>query len=915
MHTYSGQHLRAGMPLAATLDAARFSRRPTAVAAVAALVALGSAASAQAQSATATADKAAAESQKIVVTGTSIRGLAPIGASLNLVSREDISATGGTTTTEVLRAVPELRSFNATGTNTGRDQANFVDQPAIHGIGAGRGGGGLTLVLVDGRRLPGAGINQTAPDAAVIPTSALERVEVMADGGSAIYGSDAVGGVLNFVTRRNFNGAETGLRLGVANGYKTRQLSQLFGKTWDRGSLLLDYEYSGNSALSGRSRSYVTNNQTAEGGPDSRSTTCSPANVTVGSQVFALSPTGAPALGRNFCDNNVANDIYPEQSRHNLFAKVKQDVTDTISVYGSLLYSRRDLDLRVAGSGVTSGATTFTVTGTSPFYIQMPGTAAGASQSVTYNPALEFGTFHNLIGTRTLSMAAGVEMDLAKGWNGKLEFNKGIERDDLRERGMNQAFARSAITAGTFNPYGVGAANSAAVLAGLGNFETRYYGRQGMDQITAKADGPLFQWGGGTVRAAVGVEHRKETFDALNAAGPVGGDLVSGPFQTAGSRSSDSVYAELAVPLVAPAMSLPGMKKVDLSVAVRHDRYSDVGSTTNPKFGVNWTVTDGAILRGSVGTSFHAPSLADAGTAIDTRLIRQACTSTFVGCASATPADYSVIIAGGNKLKPESSRNYSLGLDLTPALLGSGFDASLTYFRIDYRDVISFPTFAPRDNPLAAYDKYRVLRPAGATDAEWLAVLQPLFGNMRHDGQVYPDVTNLPLVAYDLRRQNFADEFIRGLDYKVSKRFTTDLGAVHLALAGTHMLRYEQKVPGVAAPIQLLDTNYAVRNRYRAQAGWAKGDWAASVFYNHTGGYNNRTQAVGSFDTVDMHLAWNLPASTAFGKTQLAVDINNIGNTRPPVFHTTGSGGIVGFDPIVASPLGRMLTVSLLMNW
>jgi len=885
--------------------------RQQATAAAASMLMLAMATSVQAQATT----DAAKDSQKIVITGTSIRGLAPIGASLNLMTRDDINATGATTSTELLRAVPELRSFNATGTNTGRDQANFVDQPAIHGIGAGRGGGGLTLVLVDGRRLPGAGINQTAPDAAVIPSSALERVEVMADGGSAIYGSDAVGGVLNFVTRRNFNGAETGFRVAAADGYKTRQFSQLLGKTWDGGSALLDYEYSGNTALNGRARGYVTNNQTGEGGPDSRSTTCSPANVTVGSQVFKLSPTAAPSLGRNFCDNNVANDIYPEQDRHNVFAKVKHDVNEGVSVYGSFLYSRRALDLRVAGSGVTSGATSFTVQGSNPFYIQMPGTAAGATQSVTYNPAQDFGTFHNNINTRTMSAAAGVDFDLPKGWNGKLEYNKGVERDDLREHGMNQALAAAAISAGTFNPYGLGAANSPGVLAAIGNFETRYYGRQTMDQFTAKADGTLMQLGAGALRAAVGLEHRKETFDALNSAGPVGGSLLSGPFNSAGSRSSDSAYAELAVPLVAVSQGLPAARKVDLSLAVRHDRYSDVGSTTNPKLGLNWMVVDGALLRGSVGQSFHAPSLADSGTAIDTRLIRQGCTSTFVGCATATPADYSVIIAGGNKLKPETARNLSLGMDLSPALLGEGLDASLTYFRIDYKDVISFPTFAPRDSTLAAYDKYRVLRPANATDAEWLAVLQPLFGSMRHDGQVYPDVSNLPLVVYDLRRQNFANEYIRGLDYRINKRFATAYGTFNLALTGTQMMRYDQMIPGVATTIKLLDSDYAVRNRYRAQLGWAKGDLAGSVFVNHTGGYLKGTQSVGSFDTVDMHLAWSLPSNTMLGKAQLSVDVSNLANTRPPVFYTSGSGGIVGFDPIVASPIGRMLGVALTKTW
>jgi iron complex outermembrane receptor protein len=180
----------------------------------------------------------------VTVTGTSIRGVAAVGSDVTTIRREDIVATGATTSTELLRSVPEMNNFSASGINKGQNQANFVDQPAIHGIGVGNGGAGLTLVLLDGHRLPGAGINQTAPDAGSIPTSILERVEVMADGGSAIYGSDAVAGVINFVPRKNFNGAETKARFGSADGYRTKNFSHLVGHKWDGGHALAAVERS-----------------------------------------------------------------------------------------------------------------------------------------------------------------------------------------------------------------------------------------------------------------------------------------------------------------------------------------------------------------------------------------------------------------------------------------------------------------------------------------------------------------------------------------------------------------------------------------------------------------------------------------------------------------------------------------------
>lgn len=916
-------------PTASDSSSPFWAKHRTAVAAaVASLSAVSMVPRAMAQAAEAPAQAASATTQTkpeglntVVVTGTSIRGIAPTGASVDVMNAAAIKSTGATTSTELMRSIPELGSFNSTGNNVGSNQANFVDQPAIHGVGVGNGGGGLTLILLDGHRLPGAGINQTAPDAGAIPTSALERVEVMADGGSAIYGSDAIAGVINFVSRRPFDGAETGLNIGSANGYRSKTFSQLLGKTWDGGGALFDYQYTANTALNGTSRNYITNDQTPWGGTDTRSTTCSPANVRVGSQNFMLSASGAPSAGTGKCDSNVANDLYPAQQRHQVYLKATQDLSDSVTVYGSLLYSGRDVQDHVAGGGVTSGAFSVNVASSSPYYIQMPGTATGAAQSVTYNPSADFGpTFTNTISTKTTSAVVGADIDLTHNWSGKVEFNHGLERDDVRERGINQAGIQSAVTAGQFNPYGIGAANSPAMLASLGDYVTRYFGRQTVDDLTMKADGPLAKLSTGTVRAAFGFEHRRETFFGETETGEVGSAYTSAPYSTIGRRTSNSEFAELFVPIVGGDMSFPGVRKLELSAAVRHDSYSDVGGTTNPKIGANWTVVDGAIVRLSAGRSFHAPSLADAGTAIDTRVIHFACIpGAFVGCLSAAPSDYSVIIAGGNSsLKPETAKTYNLGVDLTPALTNTGFSASLSYFRIDYDNVITFPTFGPVTNPIAAYDKYRTVRPAGSTDAEWLATIQPMLAGFRHDGQVYPDIPTLPLAVYDLRRQNFANEFIRGFDYRLGYKLDTSLGMFHADLAGTHLTRFDQVVPGVANPIVLLGTDYAVKDKARAQLAWVRGDLAGSVALNYTGSYSNTgvtpKQSVGSFRTLDTHWAWTLPASVTTG-AQLSLDISNLTNARPPAFYTAGNNGIIGYDPTVSSAIGRMFSIGLHKTW
>jgi iron complex outermembrane receptor protein len=853
----------------------------------------------------------------VTVTGTSIRGVAAVGSALNTVRREDIVATGATTATELLRSVPEMNNFSASNNNMGQNQANFVDQPAIHGIGVGNGGAGLTLVLFDGHRLPGAGVNQTAPDAGVIPTSALERVEVMADGGSAIYGSDAVAGVINFVPRKNFNGAETSLRYGSADGYQTKNFSQLFGKKWGSGHFLFAYERSQNSALSGYDRDYAVNDQRPWGGADTRSTTCTPGTLTVGGTNYPIvNGTVGAAGAANRCETNRGNDLYPAQHRDQVYASARQDLSDTVQLYGSFLFSGRKMTTQVSGNGVTAGGLSVDVPGTSPFYVPIPGVAAGTTESVTYDPAADFGTFEHKISTNTRSFVTGVNIELPNDWSAKIELNYGNEKDDVNEGGINQALARSAALAGTFNPTGIGAQTNAGLLAQIGNYRTRYYAEHKLKDALIKLDGPIFGLPGGSARAAVGLDARQESMYGLTSAGPVG-DASVVPYTSFGKRDDRSAFAELFLPFVGNANQLPGVKRLDVSLAARYDHYSDVGGTTNPKLGVNWVAADGLKFRLSAGRSFHAPSLADAPSAIDTRVIRFACVpGAFVGCTGAGNADYSVLLAGGNNLKPEKANTYNIGLDLGPELLG-GAKASLTYFRVDYKDVITFPTFGPVTNSSSAYDAYRILRPAGATDAAWAAVVNGLLGGMRHDGLVYPD-DRLPYAIYDLRRQNFADEKIQGLDYSFEYRLRHASGQWTVGLAGTHMLKFEQSVPGVADKIILLNTGYSVRNKARARLELASGNLNAGLFFNHVGGYRNEgvtpVQKVASFNTVDTNLAWNFKGDALLKDATLALNVSNLFDRSPPTYYYS-SGSIVGFDPTTSNPLGRVMSVSLNKRW
>src|SRR5581483_3194045 len=150
----------------------------------------------------------AAAPETVVVTGTSIRGQQPVGSNLITVDRASIESTGAQTVQQLLTNIPALSGFG------GSPQTNQAVPAALGIHGVGQGSSTATLVLIDNHRFPGQGIAESDPDPNLIPAIALQRVEVLPDGASAIYGSDAVSGVLNFITRKDFTGVEASVQAG-----------------------------------------------------------------------------------------------------------------------------------------------------------------------------------------------------------------------------------------------------------------------------------------------------------------------------------------------------------------------------------------------------------------------------------------------------------------------------------------------------------------------------------------------------------------------------------------------------------------------------------------------------------------------------------------------------------------------------
>lgn len=291
---------------------------------------------------------------EFVVTGTSIRGVPPTGSNLISVSRADIVTQGGANTPDLSASIPQLSSFNTapqTSAGTGPGLGSFA--PALRGLPA-----TATLPLMNGRRLVGAGVQVTNPDYPLIPNLAMERIEVVADGASSIYGSDAVAGVVNFITRKRADGVELSASYGVADGYYAGNIGALFGKDWGTGSFVAAYQFSENDNITGGERDYRVLDYTPWGGVDARSTACAEPNVypfpsyaTPYAYQSATDTFGAAGT-LNRCDTGAGADLFPASTIHAGFLSARQDLNERATVWGEVLYSDRHDDIQVAPQNV-----------------------------------------------------------------------------------------------------------------------------------------------------------------------------------------------------------------------------------------------------------------------------------------------------------------------------------------------------------------------------------------------------------------------------------------------------------------------------------------------------------------------------------------------------------------------------------
>ncbi|MBW4332228.1 TonB-dependent receptor [Stakelama sp. CBK3Z-3] len=858
---------------------------------------------------------------EILVTGTRIRGRAPAGAAVTTINRTDIERSGYATTQQILQALPQNFGGGPNET-TAATARNGADANTSYGSGINLRGLGpsSTLVLLDGERPPMAGIAGIFTDLSMIPLSAIERIEVLPDGASALYGSDAVAGVVNIIPRTGFRGLTANVRYGLGDGVDEWQASALAGARWATGHAMIAYEYYHRSRLAAADRGYVSEDLRRYGLSDYRTAAGVPGTITAGGQRFGI-PTGQDGTALepgalipgqvNVSDRYAGSDILPRQARHAVFANFAQDIGANVELHGQALFGDRRYDVRRPTS---RNALTLTVPVTNPFYVDPLG--INQPVQVAYNFLNDIGPESGRGYSQALGASLSADVQL-RSWTVTLGATYGQQRDGLTVYNLvNTARAAVALAdtdpASALNLFGDGSANNPATIDFIRGTLTSG-GRYRLWSFQLRGEGPLVALPAGDVRLALGVEHRRERYSS----DPAGLDIttltpsVSTSSAFTGSREVTAAYAELAVPLSDFDCGGLAIGRLDVSAALRGERYAGIGDTFNPKFGLSWQPVDALRLRGSWGTSFRAPSFLD--------LRQDAGSISYFAYPLPDPAAAggvtNALILRGNDpdLGPERATSWTAGFDVRPDT-SRGFSAALTYFNIVYRDRIVNPSSA-----LFSFFTNRDVYAPIIDDSPDPAAVAGYYAS-----PYFLPLTPIPASAItavvDARTQNLASQRLSGLDFDVAYRLPFSEGAAEFGISGSYLIDFRQKLTADAPSITLADT---IGNppdlRLRGRASVSSGGVGAAVFANYLDGYTNNSSGAGtpvdSWLTIDLQLRYETESNFVVPGVSLVLSVTNLFDRDPPRTAYLLGTTTVGYDVENASPLGRIVALQLSKQW
>jgi iron complex outermembrane recepter protein len=899
-------------------------------------------------------DKERVDLEEVIVTGSSIKQInGETALPVQVMKREEIERTGATSVEELFRDISaassagSVNSAQETGTQTGA-----ISTVSLRGLTSAR-----TLVLIDGKRAAvygggSGGVAGSSVDINSIPIAAIERIEILKDGASAVYGSDAIAGVVNFILRKNFQGAEVTATGGTPTdkgGGQNQTVSAYVGHgdmVQDRYNAAIGFNFEHDSALMGDDRAFATRYSPGYGN-DVTSGFAFPANVAIpanpnnpllpgGGTRNPLTPACSPSLADvNFptqCrfDNSGFDSLEPELKKLNFsfngslavggssqlytqdsFAQVKTTTSVQpvpLSYQNALLPSNpynaflsNLLATQYPGyknSALIPNNAAFLLPPSSPYYP----TAFAQKYGIDGQPLnLIYRDFAN--GDRltedtanTVRVVLGFKGDTA-GWDYDSWFlyNQVKVSEDLEHGFALYSEIMPLLDSGIINPFGPTTDPNALAQANAATFTGQdFESKSSITSLNGRVSRDLLTLPYGPFSAAAGAEVRRETFEYDPATAIQTGDVTGqggNQLPENASRNVESAFVEF------NAFVAQGLQA---DAAVRYDNYQNVGSTVNPKGSLRWQPIEQVLVRASAGTGFRAPSLTDLYAAQATSVTSNGTRDpiqcvTFNANNPACAFQFTTITGGNPNLKPEKSQSYTLGLVVEPIK-----DLSI--------DIDSWWIFLKNQIVFNGLNYATILQTAASAEEFSSFITRNAAGQ---------------IISINQTNANLFKSNLSGLDLDLKYRLHVgNAGMFTVYGNGTYFYRYVTQNPNGTWSDQIDQGLNQVSNggvisrfRYSATAAYELGPWGVSLTENYQKRYHDTASSVtqqprfvSAYETVNGQFFY-----TGLKSFKFTVGARNLFNRSPPYanYAATTNNFIGGYDVSYGDPLGRFVYASV----
>ena len=869
--------------------------------------------------------------QKVEITGSSIKRIAVEGAlPVQRLTQEAIAKTGATTVADLMQALPAMQGFTIGAVAAGSDSGGRTSA-SIHDIGE-----SYTLVLLNGRRIAPQG-SGTSVNLNAIPMSAIERVEILTDGASALYGSDAIAGVINFILKKNVQGVTLEATYGGpedrgGSAWNTSVTAGFGDLDEDRYNVLFSYRHDEQEKVRATDRSFARSSFVpfSRNGKnyiwDRTSTSASPAGATVAyKNVNTPSTAFSPYLLQNGnCapDNYVtlANsracgfdtgstvEIVPQSKRDSLFVKGTYKLNDNMNAFAEMALSRFDLTARIAANPVPiSIAKDSALYNT---YVKPYLTTAQQNdiKSVTANyRSVDWGLRASNSITETKHLVLGVEGELGA-WNFESGLTWSQNAIDERYTGgyAKNAEFRAIVANPLFNPFA--GTQSAALQSQIdasqfnGSVRTASTTMRGFDTHGSRE---LFDLPGGKANIGVGGDYRSYRYEQSPDGNANDSTLYNYNAKPAYDLSRDTygVFVELLAPLT---------KTLEVTAGARYDNVSSIDngisnktvgksdSANTYKVSARWQPVQTVLIRGSYGTGFKAPDMLDIGQPlVNAGFTAKSYDCPFPGtqyCRSSS-TQYNELSGGNENLKSEKSKQFTLGFRIEPS---AAFSVGADLWDVKITDAVSAVSEAQAFGNPALYNSLFGL------------YTEPSTGNTYY--------------AFKSLSMNIGKTHNRGIDWDMSANHKFDFGKLTANLSGTHMLKADYTVPGTADQWTNNMNFYGItdkvtfRNLIKLNVSFESGRMTNTLIASYRNGYTDAEATVRNVGTgKNEAIRLEVPSYTTIDwqgrfavnkSTTIRAGIKNLFDRAPPLSLRASSGHQIGFDPRYADPMMRSFYIT-----